>query len=179
MPWVSLKAFALSPRPTQKSFSGSFPALPIPQRAQKSGSAWASACHPGTVCSSAEQEYKGGGWAGFWEGGWARRNQQQKAEGCNKPVSCGSCDKLSSQHVFSKAGGFSVDFGQQKAQSRETWMRQQFGHLHPSKAPCPQPHMSQEQPRELGHSDVWARLRAWRKNRQRFPERSFRGGISV
>lgn len=67
MPWVSLKAFALSPRPTYKSFSGSFPALPIPQRAQKSGSAWAPACHPGTVCSSAEQEYKGGGWAGFWE----------------------------------------------------------------------------------------------------------------
>lgn len=111
MLWVLLKAFALSPRPTEKSFSGSFPALPIPGRLRR---ATVRGLTPVTQVPSAHlprQEYKGGGWPGFWEGDWARRNQQQKAEGCNKLVSCCSCDKQSSQCAFSKAGGFSVDFG--------------------------------------------------------------------
>lgn len=78
MLWVSLKAFAPSPHPTQKSFSESSPPIPVPCRTQKSRSMWAP---PVTQVPSAHlprQEHKGGGWPCFWEGGWALKNQQQK-----------------------------------------------------------------------------------------------------
>lgn len=73
MSWVSLKAFPhFPPRRVSEDPSQYFRS----RRAQES--AWAPAVTQVLSAHLLRQEYKGGGWPGFWERGWARRNHQQK-----------------------------------------------------------------------------------------------------
>lgn len=108
MSWVSLKAFPhIPPRRVSQDPSRYFRSL------EGSGERWCvgSCCHPGTVCSSAEAGVQRRRLARFLRA-WLS-TEESAAEGCNKLVSCCSCDKQSSQGVC-KAGGFSVCFGHQK-----------------------------------------------------------------